>query len=110
MKKKTIDRDILNQLLKCLEEEMKLAKEYSIDLDRCNGSFKFGNHRISFFMGSKYKDIEVVNVTKNTILINVETWLEENSLDYNDIETEHSDIWDAHGFKDEADYIRYRYY
>ena len=68
------------------------------------GSFKFGNHIITFDLSKRNSYIEVYNPIKDIYLVNVEQFLF--SIE-REIQDEEYDEWDNHGFRDADDYYRY---
>lgn len=69
------------------------------------GSFKFGNHLISFSLSKNNSYIEVYNPIKDDYLVNIEQFLL--SIE-REIWDDEYDEYDTHGFADSEDYNRYR--
>ena len=90
--------------LKELESKFLRHAGHSIE---SKGEFPFGNCIVNYVLSENYNCIDVYNPIKDTYLTNVEDYLL--SLEREIEEEEEYDMWDDHGFADEADYIRYRY-
>lgn len=60
-------------------------------------------------MSSRSKDIEIYEPATDRFYVNVADWLCEHTVSFNEIEVEEADEWDVHGFRDEQDYINYKY-
>lgn len=99
----------LGNLLEKLESKLIEARESDPCSRKCSGRFTFGNCIVTFYATSQDKGIEIWNSNKDTYLDNIARWLEKNSLDFDDIEVEDEDMWDSHGFRDESDYLNYKY-
>lgn len=69
------------------------------------GSFPVGNCIIRYALEGNGGIIEVHNTIKDIYLDNIAEWLMLNSTD----RCTESDEWNDHGFRNEADYINYRY-
>lgn len=85
----------------------RLAKVFEREIEGFfgEGSFQFGNHTITYNIGESSTFVEVYNSVKDIYLDQVADYL--NSL----IPpcSDEYDIWDDHGFRDESDYIRYKF-
>ena len=68
------------------------------------GRFPYGNCIISYSITESGTSVEVWNPEKDTYLDNVAQALAEV-----DIPREETDIWNSHGFRNEADYLQYKY-
>lgn len=99
----------LEKLLKKFEDRLADAWQQSVDEDRCKGKFTFGKLIVSFKTVGSDKYITVWNPVKDIYLDNIAEWLEENSIGVDEIEREEFNVWDSHGFANEADYISYKY-
>lgn len=69
------------------------------------GSFKFGNHIITFSLSKCNSYIEVYNPIKDIYLVNVEQFLL--SIE-REIQDDEYDEYDDHGFDDSEDYNKYK--
>lgn len=85
----------------------KLAKAFEWEIEGFlgKGSFTFGDHTISYDIGEKSSIVEVFNPTKGIYLDCIADYLKDLIPPYED----EYNIWDDHGFRDEADYIRYKF-
>lgn len=105
--------DILKKILEALDKELVRARNDEPYADHVEGKFEFGRCEVIFFFNEKHCDVEV-NRKKGTDYIyldKVAEYCSEHCIDWADIEVdgEAYDLWDDHGFRDEADYMRYRY-
>lgn len=75
------------------------------DSAESKGCFPFGNCIVKFSLTDKTREIEVYNPIKERYLDKVAEFL----LNEVELKTEYSSIWDVHGFRNESDYLRYRY-
>ena len=102
---KTIDR-LLKRIDNVLESERKLnPREKSF-----SGSFNFGHYNVRYVFRPSGIELEIYNCKKETFLDNVASLLERKCLDWQDIDVDESyNEWDEHGFRDESDYLNYRY-
>lgn len=65
---------------------------------------------IEVFMDSTRAEVLVTNKDKFGIEYpNIEKYIADRLCDYDSIEVEDDDEWNVNGFKDESDYIRYRF-
>lgn len=84
-----------------------LAKAFEREIEGLffgEGSFQFGNHTISYNIGDRSNLVEVYNPVKGTYLDRV--------ADYLTIliqPGEEEDEWNINGFRNESDYIRYKF-
>lgn len=87
----------LYRLAKAFEREIE-------DLFIGEGSFQFGNHTISYSIGERSNLVEVYNPSKDTYLDRVADYL------ITLIQAcEEEDEWSINGFRNESDYIRYKF-
>lgn len=75
------------------------------DSIEARGCFPFGNCIVKYSLTEKSREIEVYNPMKERYLDRVAEFL----LNEVELETEHSSLWDSNGFRDEADYLRYKF-
>ena len=87
----------LYRLAQVFEREIK-------DLFIGEGSFQFGNHTISYNIGDRSNLVEVYNTVRDTYLDRVADYLI--SLIQ---PCDEEDEWNVNGFRDESDYIRYKF-
>jgi hypothetical protein len=84
-----------------------LAKVFERELEGLfigEGSFQFGNHTISYSIGERSNLVEVYNQVKDIYLDRVADYL--TSLIQ---PCEEEDEWNVNGFRNESDYIRYKF-
>ena len=103
--------EILKQLLSKLDRHLTQERQNNPHDTNASGWFMFGYHKVHFFLAKGGCDVEVLNVPNDRFLENVADYLSTHCLDWEDIDVdlESYDFWDDHGFRDEADYLRYRY-
>jgi hypothetical protein len=85
----------------------RLAKAFKRELEGLfigEGSFQFGNHTISYSIGERSNLVEVYNQVKDIYLDRVADYL--TSLIQ---PCEEEDEWNVNGFRNESDYIRYKF-
>jgi len=70
------------------------------------GSFPFGNCIVKYSLTESGDEIEVYNPMKGTFMDNVSEWL---LLNVGDRCTQSFNEWNEHGFRDEADYLKYKF-
>lgn len=84
-----------------------LAKAFEREIEGLffgEGSFQFGNHTISYSIGERSNLVEVYNPVKDNYLDRVADYL--TAL----IQPgEEEDEWNINGFRNESDYIRYKF-
>lgn len=84
-----------------------LAKAFEREIEGLffgEGSFQFGNHTISYSIGERSNLVEVYNQVKDIYLDRVADYL--TTL----IQPgEEEDEWNINGFRNESDYIRYKF-
>ena len=102
-------KDILDKLLSKLDRELTASRENNPSDTSTVGRFKFGRHIIRFVFDEDGGEVEVFNPILDTFQDNVSFFLEERCILWGQIEIEETDEWDAHGFRDEADYINWKY-
>jgi len=84
-----------------------LAKAFKREIEGLffgEGSFQFGNHTISYYIGERSNLVEVHNPARDTYLDRVADYL--TSLIQ---PCEEEDEWNVNGFRDESDYIKYKF-
>lgn len=77
----------------------------------CIGGTDYKHYSITVSCSCKDKCVEVYNNKyPDRSYTRLEEWFEKNVMDYGEIEIEPPyDYWNEHGFRDEADYINWRY-
>lgn len=76
------------------------------DSAESKGYFPVGNCIVRYSLTEKGNEIEVYNPVKSIYLDNVAEWLMLNVIGR---ETESSNEWNEHGFRDEQDYLSYKF-
>lgn len=99
----------LEQLIIRTERKMQQAREDNPGENRCHGRFTFANCIITFSMSLTHKDIEVWNPVRDTFLDCIAEHIKKSTPHFSELSTADSDIWDNHGFRNEADYLRYKF-
>ena len=104
--KRTLDKLIAKLERKIREERLAYPHDMKV-----SGWFMFGRCKVTFFYDRKECELEIYNVEKETALSNVADYCSRcvTPWIYMDVEDDSSDEWDIHGFRDEADYIRYKF-
>ena len=69
------------------------------------GSFSYGNYIVTYYFSESYDTIEIHNPNNDRYLDNIAEWLLLNIEKPNN----NSDEWNDNGFRDEADYMRYKF-
>jgi hypothetical protein len=84
----------------------RLAKVFEREIEGFfgEGSFQFGNNTISYNIGDRSNLVEVYNQSKDIYLDRVADYLI--SLIQ---PCDEEDEWNVNGFRDESDYIRYKF-
>ena len=100
---------VLENLVIRTKRKMQQAREAKPFDDRCSGAFVFDKCIITFSMSNRHKDIEVWNPVKETYLDCIAEHLMTATPQFDELEVSHTDIWDSNGFRNEQDYINYKY-
>lgn len=82
----------------------KLQRLIGDSVETC-GQFLYGNCIVTYSLSESYDDIEIYNPDKDRYLDNIAEWLLLNI----EKESSASDIWNDNGFRDESDYLRYKF-
>lgn len=53
--------------------------------------------------------VDIINGEYERYYTNIESYIADNIIEWNDLESEEYDEWDDHGFSSEEDYIRWKY-
>ena len=93
---------IMNTLYKLLS---KLLWKIGDSIE-ASGSFPYGNCIVKYSLSENNDSIEVQNPIKGTFLDNIAEWL---LLNIGDRGSEPYNQWNEHGFRDEADYLNYKF-
>lgn len=101
----------LDIIRKKVERKMMNSLVFNPDSSKMRGQFVIGGAIVTFTMTEKGKEFELWNPEKERYYDNIAEWLNNNTLDYKDIEIEsyNRTIWDDNGFRDEADFIKYKF-
>lgn len=108
-KEKPSTEKILDALVARTGRKMQQARECNPGENRCSGSFTFANSIITFSMSKVHKDIEVWNPVHGTFLDCVAEHVRKSTPHFSDLEVPETGEYDNHGFRSEADYIKYKY-
>lgn len=100
---------ILDRLIAKLDRKLCEARKDKPFEDTLTGMFMFGKHAVSFYYRKDRCEVEVWNPENDCLLDNVSCYCEPRAKSWDNIEIEETDEWDLHGFRDEADYIRWKY-
>lgn len=100
---------ILNKLIDKLDRKLGEQKRDNPNDTTLAGRFTFGRHIVRYVFKPKSCEIEIYNPILDTFLDNESFYCEERVSRWDDVDTNHSDEWDEHGFRDEADYIKWKY-
>lgn len=101
---------ILNKLLDAIDRHLETDREANPCEEQLSGLFTLGNHAIRYAFSKKRGcELEIWNPTKDTFLDNVSMYCEKRCLRWDDVVVEETDCWDCNGFRDEQDYINYKY-
>lgn len=101
------------KILKSLQQEterhfIERRNEYPAET-YFSGCLHFGKYLVDYWVSANGKDIEISNPEKDRYYDNVADWLCDHTINFQDIEIEETDEWDCHGFRDEQDFINYKY-
>lgn len=101
----------LDIIRKKVERKMMNSLVFNPDSSKMSGQFVIGGAIVTFTMTEKGKEFELWNPEKERYYDIIAEWLNNNTLDYKDIEIEsyNRTIWDDNGFRDEADFIKYKF-
>lgn len=103
--------EILNRLLEQLNEALQQAVNNGdwFDDDTIHAYIKRGECTVSAMVTESIAYVEVCPENGHEYC-NIERWLEARINRIGDLDIEPvSDIWNEHGFRNEADYLKYRY-
>lgn len=100
---------IIDRLIDKLDRKLTEERRDNPDNESVVGAFTFGRHIVRFVFRPSGCEIEIYNPILDTFLDRVSFHCEERVVRWDDIETESSNDWDEHGFRDEADYLKYKY-
>ena len=84
-----------------------LAKAFEREIEGLffgEGSFQFGRYQVAYSIGERSNLVEVYNPVKDTYLDRVADYLTDLIQPCED-----PDEWDVNGFRDESDWIRYKF-
>ena len=101
---------ILNKLIDKLDRKLSEERRDKPNDTTLSGRFMFGRHIVRYVFTSKGCEIEIYNPILDIFLDRVSFYCEPRVMDWNNVEIEDADDWNEHGFRDEADYINYKYH
>lgn len=104
-------RKALYNLIEKLERKVREARMANPHDMRVSGRFMFGRCNVTFFYDRKGCELDICNLVKDTLLDNVADYCSKRVTPwiYMDVDEDSSDEWNDNGFRDEADYIRYKF-
>ena len=104
-------RKALYNLIEKLERKVREARMANPHDMRVSGRFMFGRCNVTFFYDRKGCELDIYNLVKDTLLDNVADYCSKRVTPwiYMDVDEDSSDEWNDNGFRDEADYIRYKF-
>lgn len=101
--------EILNKLIDTFNINLQEARGTNPHDDVCSGRFTFLNCIITFAYRKNSKEVEIWNPVKGTYHDIIAEHIKAVSPSFDDLQSEQSDEWNINGFRNEADYLRYRY-
>ena len=104
-------KNVLDKLIVKLERKIREERmAHPLDM-KVSGRFMFGRCNVTFFYDRKGCDVDIYNLVKDTLLDNIAEYCSKRVTPwiYMDVEDDPSDYWNDHGFRDEADYLRYKF-
>lgn len=103
---------ILNKLLDRLDKELEEARKEEPGADHVEGMFMFGRHEVVFFFTEIGCVLEINRRYRNDFVFsdNVAEYCVKRCVRWCQIDAgKESDDYDIHGFRDEADYVKYKF-
>lgn len=100
---------IISKLIAKLDRKLSEARTDSPHETTLVGMFMFGRHIVRYVFKPKGCEIEIYNPVLDTFLDRVSLYIERCVMDWNNVDIKETDDWDLHGFRDEADYLNYKY-
>ena len=106
-----IMKEKLNNLIEKLERKIREERMANPHDMKVSGRFMFGRCNITFFYDREGCEIDIYNLVKDTLLDNIAEYCSKRVTPwiYMNVEDDSSDEWNDHGFRDEADYLRYKF-
>lgn len=68
----------------------------------------FGDMEVEVWLDSSVAEVHILR-DNGREYPNIEQYISDRIVDYDSIEVRNDDVWNAHGFRSEADYIKYKY-
>lgn len=102
----------LDKIVNMIDEALIDARNGdNYDDSYCCAHVKYGEFAITGFCDKHCREVEIYNhKSPDRCYPNLEEWLSKNIIEYDEIEIEPPyDYWNEHGFRNEADYINWRY-
>jgi hypothetical protein len=100
---------VINELISRTCRKIQQEREAHPGHDSLQGSFTFANCIVTFSLSHNNKEMEVWNPIKDTYLDCIASLLKKETPQLHELDANEPDIWDAHGFRNEQDYINYKY-
>lgn len=102
-------RNILDKLIDKLDRRLSEERRDNPNNDSIVGMFTFGNHIVRFVFNEKGCEIEIWNPANDVFLDNVAFYCEERVAKWDSIDTVTMSEHDYNGFRNEADFVRYKF-
>lgn len=101
---------IIQKLVAKLDRKLTEARQDNPSEEHLSGRFTFGRVIVTYsFSRRRGCEIELYNPILETFLDNVSCYCEKRVIGWDNVEIEETDDWNDHGFRDAADYLRYKY-
>lgn len=100
---------IISKLVELLESKLVEARNdnpYEISI---SGLFMFGRHIVRYAFKPRGCEIEIYNPVLDTFLDRVSIYAEKCVISWHQVEVKSETIWEQNGFRDEADYLNWKY-
>lgn len=101
--------EILDKLIDKLDRKLGEARRDNPNDTTLAGRFTFGRHIVRYVFTPKGCEVEIYNPVLDTFLDRISFHCESCVTPWDSIEAEETDDWDLHGFRDEVDYLRYKF-
>lgn len=101
----------LKKIIEIVNDKLTDFRNLNPEYDSQSVTITDGHHLYEVYINSKNeKEVSIMN-PKNYMRFyeNVCKYIEDNMIDWDEIEVEEYDEWDDHGFASESDYLQYRY-
>lgn len=102
-------RKILDKVIAKLDRRLSEERRDNPNNDSIVGVFTFGNHIVRYVFNEKGCELEIWNPANDVFLDNVAFYCEKRVLKWDSVDTVEMSEHEYNGFRDEADYINYKY-